>query len=198
MDLLAEIFKTRQAVVDAKEIWKVELDASREAMRRKSIDLEDGSSQSMGTEMDQELAKIKSMIPDNLPEYVNPAAIYLEALYFLHGGTQRDDFEKASFSLREVLAIHPSNPWIQNDFEQANQGKITNAKQTYVFLETGRAPVRREKRIDLPLVFFSATSRLPYLGIAFPTLYVNDQYLTVWKWVRIQSPHIHLPILTPL
>jgi len=174
----AEIFKTRQAVVDAKEIWKVELDASREAMRRKSIDLEDGSSKSMGTEMDQELAKIKLMIPDNLPEYVNPAAIYLEALYFLHGGTQRDDFEKASFSLREVLAIHPSNPWIQNDFEQANQGKLTNAKQTYVFLETGRAPVRREKRIDLPLVFFSATSRLPYLGLAFPTLYVNDQYLT--------------------
>ena len=47
----------------------------------------------MGTEMDQELAKIKSMIPDNLPEYVNRLR-FIWKLVFPHGGTEM--IEKAS------------------------------------------------------------------------------------------------------
>jgi hypothetical protein len=48
---------------------------------------------------------------------------------------------------------------------------------TYIFFETGRAPVRREKRFDLPLVFLSPTSRLPYAGLALPVLVTNDNFL---------------------
>ena len=37
--------------------------------------------------------------------------------------------------------------------------------------------MRLERRFDLPVFFFSPTSRIPYLGVAFPTLQINDQYL---------------------
>ena len=76
--------------------------------------------------------------------------------------------KRPSFSLREVLAIHPSNPWIQNDFEQANQGKLTKAKQTYVFLETGRAPVRREKELIYPWFSFPLPLACLIWGSPFP------------------------------
>ena len=118
------------------------------------------------------------MIPPNFPEYVNPAALYLESLYFLHGSGHKDDFEKAAFSLRELLAIFPDNQWISEDLTLAMKKKKSKVPVTYVFFETGRAPVRREKRFDLPLVFLSPTSRLPYLGLAFPILVSNDNFLS--------------------
>ena len=46
------------------------------------------------------------------------------------------------------------------------------------FFETGRAPVRVEKRFDLPIVFFANQARIPYLGIALPSLKTNDQFLS--------------------
>jgi len=76
-----------------------------------------------------------------------------------------------------LVSIYPDNQSIQEDYQQAKSGRNVSNPVTYVFFETGRAPVRMERRFDLPLFFFSATSRIPYLGIAFPTLRTNDQYL---------------------
>tara|TARA_A100001015_G_scaffold318769_1_gene439636 strand:- start:739 stop:2166 length:1428 start_codon:yes stop_codon:yes gene_type:complete len=174
----AEIFKIRQALQDAKEIWKSELDASREAMRRKSIDLDKGITQINDVILTHEMEIIRAQVPSNLPEYMNPAAIYFESLYFLHGALQRDDFEKAEFSLKQLLSIYPRNKWIIEDYNQAKNRVFTKQPVTYVFLETGRAPVRREKRYDFPLIFFSSTSRIPYIGLAFPQLVTNDNYLS--------------------
>ena len=173
----AEIFKTRQAVQDAKELWNAELTASRELMSKRGIDLEKGFNRAEADQLKEETDRLKAMIPSDLGDYVNPAAIYLEALYFLHGGTQRDDYEKAFFSLRQLYALYPENPWIREDYEQARKGTSSEEDLTYVFFETGRAPVRREKRFDLPLIFLSETSRLPYAGLALPTLVTNDNFL---------------------
>ena len=173
----AEIFKTRQAVQDAKELWRNELDASRELMSKKGIDLEEGIKRADENQLSQEINRLQAMIPPNLGDYVNPAAIYLEALYFLHGGTQRDDFEKAFFSLRQLYTLYPENQWIREDYEQSRKGTSSEEAMTYIFFETGRAPVRREKRFDLPLVFLSPTSRLPYAGLALPVLVTNDNFL---------------------
>ena len=173
----AEIFKTRQAVQDAKELWRNELDASRELMSKKGIDLDEGVKRAEENQLSQEINRLQAMMPPNLGDYVNPAAIYLESLYFLHGGTQRDDFEKAFFSLRQLYTLYPENQWIREDYEQARKGASSEEAMTYIFFETGRAPVRREKRFDLPLVFLSPTSRLPYAGFALPVLVTNDNFL---------------------
>jgi len=66
---------------------------------------------------------------------------------------------------------------MREDYQLAQSGRVQQEASTYVFFETGRAPVRLERRFDLPLFFFSATSRIPYLGIAFPTLHTNEQFL---------------------
>ena len=64
---------------------------------------------------------------------------------------------------------------------------------TYVFFETGRAPVRVEKRFDLPIVFFANQARIPYLGIALPSLKTNDQFLS---GLRIKATTLSKPIQT--
>ena len=174
----AEIFKTRQAIADSKDLWAKELEAAREQSEKRQVDLSRTlSSQQGGSELLTEREKIRALIPPNLPEFVNPAALYMEALYFLHGATQREDFAKAAHSLRQLVGIHPQNQWIREDYQLAQSGRVQQQASTYVFFETGRAPVRLERRFDLPLFFFSATSRIPYLGIAFPTLHTNEQFL---------------------
>jgi hypothetical protein len=173
----AEIFKSRQAIEDSKEIWKKELQAAQSAMNKKGIDLDRGMEEDGKHALNEELQKLRALVPPNLPEYVNPAVIYLEALYFLRGGTQREDFEKAAFSLRQLVTLFPDNQWIREDFQEAQEKERKNDPLTYVFFETGRAPVRVERRFDLPIVFFSSQSRIPYLGVAFPTLKTADQFL---------------------
>ncbi len=173
----AQIFKTRQAIQDAREIWKMELEASRQAMKRRSIDLDEVTRLLRKNNLSNEMDRMKKMIPANLPEYINPAALYFESIFFLHGAKQRDDFEKAEFSLRQLLSIHSTNEWIIEDYQQASDRVFTKNENTYIFFETGRAAVRREKRYDLPVLFFSATSRIPYLGLAFPVLMTNDNFL---------------------
>ena len=174
----AEIFKTRQAIQDSKDLWKMELDAARAEAKKRKLDLGKTLSNNGGKNvLDREREKIRSLVPANLPRFVNPAALYFEALYFLHGATQREDFTKAEYSLRQLVSIFPDNPWIRDDYQLAKSARRESGSFTYVFFETGRAPVRMERRFDLPLFFFSATSRIPYLGIAFPSLHTNDQYL---------------------
>jgi hypothetical protein len=183
----AEIFKTRQAIEDSKQIWKKELEMAKEQMKKKGIELEKGMSVSNNDPFQIELERIKNFVPKNFPTFVNPAALYLEALYFLRGGSQKDDFEKAVFSLKQLVSIYPDNKWILQDYKLAQSFTQVTEPITYVFLETGRAPVRLEKRFDLPLMFFSSTSRIPYLGIAMPSLKFNDQYLRDLK-VSTKNP----------
>ena len=174
----AEIFKTRQAIEDTKDLWSKELSVAREKSVKKQVDLSKTlNAKGSSSALREEKEKIKALIPPEFPKFVNPAALYFESLYFLHGASQKDDFAKAEHSLRILRSIYPQNKWIEEDYRAANVGTRPTEKSVYVFFETGRAPVRVEKRFDLPLFFFSATSRVPYLGIAFPSLRLNDQFL---------------------
>jgi len=191
----AEIFKSRQAIEDARQIWSKELLAAQEEMNRKGINLNRGMNEKDGSSLQREISRIRSMIPPNLPNYLNPAAIYLEALYFLRGGTQREDFEKASFSLRRLAALFPENQWIREDLGEAMSFKIDSRPKTYVFYESGRAPVRVEKRFDLPVVFFATNARIPYLGLALPSLQTTGEILSP---LRVGANGLEEPLSTSL
>lgn len=173
----AEIFKSRQAVEDSKEIWKKELQSAQSGLKDRGIDLDRGLKDKGQSSLNEDLRKIRALVPPNLPEYVNPAAIYLESLYFLRGGTQREDFEKAAFSLRQLVALFPKNQWIREDFLEAQKKERKTEPLTYLFFETGRAPIRVERRFDLPIVFFANQARIPYLGVAFPMLKTAEQFM---------------------
>jgi uncharacterized protein len=193
----AEIFKSRQAVEDSKEIWKKELQAVQSEMDKKGIDLDPKMKEGDKHVLQEELRKIRALVPPNLPEYVNPAVIYLEALYFLRGGTQREDFEKAAFSLRQLLALFPNNEWIREDLLEAQKKESQTIPLTYVFFETGRAPVRVERRFDLPIVFLSSHSRIPYLGVAFPMLKTTNQFLPSLS-VRADGSQVQTQLLADM
>jgi hypothetical protein len=94
-----------------------------------------------------------------------------------------------------LASLFPENQWIQDDFQEAKKGVRKSESLTYVFFETGRAPVRVEKRFDLPIVFFANQSRVPYLGIALPSLKTNDQFLSA---LRIEATTLAKPIQTKL
>ena len=79
----AEIFKIRQAIDDSKQIWKKELEIAQAEMNKKNIDLEKGLESGNEEPIQSDILRIKKIVPDNFPVFVNPAAIYLEALYFL-------------------------------------------------------------------------------------------------------------------
>ena len=85
------------------------------------------------------------------------------------------DVERAYKSLERVAKMVPGNLAAKADYDQVAgmrqagaQAAASLAPVTYVIFETGLAPVRKEIKIDVPL--FVVTSKVPYVGVAFPKL----------------------------
>jgi len=111
--------------------------------------------------------------------YKNPAALYLHGLFFMASATGPADLELAKHSFDEVAAMSKENKFVQQDQEtikQALSGQNLPAI-TYVFFETGIAPMRDQIRIDLPLILVGV-NRVSYVGAAFPTLKVQDGHIS--------------------
>ncbi len=108
---------------------------------------------------------------DELPayaDYVNPFTVYLDGLLFLAGAADASDLERARKSFERAAGMAAGNTFLKEDLaslEAAIAGKPAGPV-TYVIFENGRAPIRNQVRIDIPIFF----SRLSYLGAAFPTL----------------------------
>jgi hypothetical protein len=101
-------------------------------------------------------------------DYVNPFTVYLDGLIYFAGATSGSDLERARKSFERAVAFADKNRCVKEDLaivEAAAQG-TPPGPMTYVILETGRAPVRDQIRIDIPIF----VSRLSYIGAAFPTL----------------------------
>ena len=103
--------------------------------------------------------------------YKNPAAVYLHGLFFMTASTGLADLELAKHSFDEVTGMVGENKLIHQDQEMLKQliAKQPAPPTTYLIFETGRAPIRDQIRIDLPLIIVGVTG-MPYVGAAFPTL----------------------------
>jgi len=115
---------------------------------------------------------------DNLKayaDYVNPFTVYLDGLFFMAQATDNSDLERARKSLERVVGFDPDNPYVKQDLATVND--LINGKPltptTYVIFETGRAPVRDQIRIDIPIFF----TKVSYVGAAFPTLKFQGDYV---------------------
>ena len=112
-------------------------------------------------------------------DYVNPFAVYLEALYFMgHPWSLTSDLERARVSLERVDGMILENDYVQQDIAFINNllmGRPT-PPTTYVLFETGRGPVREEVRIDLAL--WGLSRDVPYVGAAFPDLRFRGRHDT--------------------
>ena len=177
----AQFFRVRARVQDAKDIWKRKLSEAEKA-ESSNLGVKWGRIQADPTfkkRVSQLYVEPRTGYYRALPDYVNPWAIHLEALYFLATGEDRSDFEKAEFSLRELRRIFPEDTWIEEDHHRAERlmsGIRDDASYTYLYFETGRAATRRESRIELPILYFDETARVPYVGVALPKLLYHDAF----------------------
>lgn len=112
-------------------------------------------------------------------DYVNPFTVYVDGLIFLAGAVDNSDLERARKSFERAAAFAENNQFVKADLdalEAAVRGTPVG-KVTYVIFENGRAPLRNQVRIDIPLFF----TRLSYLGAAFPTLELQGGQLSALK-----------------
>ena len=107
-------------------------------------------------------------------DYVNPFTVYLDGLYFMANAADASDLERAHKSFERVAAFAPANSYVKDDLA-AVDGLIQGhplTPVTYVIFETGCAPERGQIRVDIPII----VSRVSYVGAAFPTLSLQDNY----------------------
>lgn len=101
-------------------------------------------------------------------DYVNPFSVWLDGAFFLATAQDLSDLERARKSLERALAFNPNHAAIRADLEACDRRLRGGAPEpvTYVILETGRAALRQQVRIDIPIIF----ANVSYLGTAWPVL----------------------------
>ena len=110
-------------------------------------------------------------------DYVNPFAVFLDGLYFTVLGEGGSDWERGRKSFERVAEMVPENNFIRDDLNAAALAAEGKAPEgvTYVIFETGTGPSRESVRVDIPT--FLVTSKLAYVGAAFPKLVYNNDYI---------------------
>lgn len=104
-------------------------------------------------------------------DYVNPFTVYLDGLLFMTGGTGGSDLERARKSFERMVGFNGENKFTKQDLEAVEQSVRGEGMPptTYVIFETGRAPIRGQIPIYIPL-FLVGVRNVPYVDAAFPTL----------------------------
>ena len=106
-------------------------------------------------------------------DYVNPFAVYLDALFFKYTGVDASDLERSRKSFARLQELLGDNKFIQADLESfASENRATAAPTTYVIFETGQGATRNQIRIDVPIIVTSVS----YVGAAFPRLAFHKNY----------------------
>ena len=165
---------------NAKRIEKAE----EEAKEVEGVQLEDGSSYNVKAQKDEAFKSNFDAVyakDDGVAlyaDYVNPFTVFIDGLFFLSNPYGQSDLERARKSFQRVSQMAGSNQYLDADLDLANRaatGAPVN-NLTYVVLETGSAPYRKEIRIDIPV--FLVSGDVPYVGAAFPRLVYNENYLS--------------------
>ena len=133
--------------------------------------------QKTGPAINKALAESNPKAIPLYPDYQNPFTMLMYGLYWLHMGVEGGEVERGRKAFESLQALFPEHEYVKADLEAAakrTEGVVPD-KLTYVILETGSAPARSETRIDIPT--FIVTSKLAYVGAAFPKLVFNDKYV---------------------
>ncbi|MDR1498448.1 MAG: hypothetical protein LBS59_08620 [Puniceicoccales bacterium] len=165
--------RQREAVeANAERIEKTKHAATNAQTRRNGYDVNRANSDpQFASNFSQTYAETRSLRA--YADYVNPFSVWLHGIFFLTNAADTADIEVAYKSLQRAAAMAEGNAAARDDLALAQKMRdgapLPNEPLTYVIFETGRAPSRREVRIDIPL-FFVARAKVPYAGAAFPKL----------------------------
>jgi hypothetical protein len=151
---------------------------ARQLNRKKIIDAESKASKNKDLKYQQVMnsgeVKIEEFVNTELckkyGEFYNPMGDYLR-LVLKNRTNGKYDFGANISNLRQVLG--PRKSYLQRESTSSSE------PATYVFMETGSAPYRIEKKIRLPLALFYAgrpPAGILYAPIAFPQLQYREDY----------------------
>ncbi|MCK4753482.1 MAG: hypothetical protein KAS75_08540 [Planctomycetes bacterium] len=139
-------------------------------------ELEEKNQKSEFTKSNVENPKINSLLTEKYPnlynfqvypDFVNPFATYMAAVYFNLAG----DYARAADLFKESYGMVGDNSYIAEDLSATERildknGKLQNT--VWLIFENGLGPVKTEFRLDIPL--FIATNQVKYVGLALPKL----------------------------
>ncbi len=133
---------------------------------------------SVQAQMNRQFAGLSALEPYG--NFANPFGYWLEAVFLLHCAETPGDMETALKNMQLVYGMTSQNSHSLQALSQA-QKVVESARtlegQTYVIIETGRAPILEEVRIDIPLFVYVEDTNLPYVGAAFPRLVTRAEYV---------------------
>jgi len=120
-------------------------------------------------------------------DYVNPFTVFLDGLFFMCNSADASDLERARKSYERLSGFAGDASCVKADLETINAlltGK-TLEPTTYVIFETGRAPIRDQIRIDVPII----VSKVSYVGAAFPKLVFQTDYAPALQVIADGTNH---------
>lgn len=79
-------------------------------------------------------------------DIMNPALMYLSGIWFLNAG----DFNDAQTYLKRASGMSPNNSFISEDLK-LSENKTKPHDTTWVFIESGFAPILEQKELSLPV-----------------------------------------------
>ena len=108
-------------------------------------------------------------------DYVNPFAVYLDALFFTYQAADATDLERAHKSLERAIGFAGQNDYLKQDLATLDGIIAGNpvAATTYVVFETGCAPGREQSPVEIPLFTGGGHS---FTAASFPKLVLQRDY----------------------
>ncbi|MBR6838184.1 MAG: hypothetical protein IKM94_01290, partial [Alphaproteobacteria bacterium] len=95
-------------------------------------------------------------------DIMNPALMYLSGIWFLNSG----DYTDAETYLKRAVGMAPKNTYIATDLKSAESKSRPN-NITWIFIESGFAPILHEQTISLPVITNNGII-VPEISIAEP------------------------------
>jgi len=115
--------------------------------------------------------------------YVNPFSTFMHGLFFMLTAQDKADVNKAVDSFKRVEGITNASAASQTlslakDVLNGRKSK-DNLNKVWVIFENGRAAVKEEMRIDLPL--FLVSGNVSYVGMALPKIEEQHDYFNTLR-----------------
>lgn len=105
-------------------------------------------------------------------DIMNPALMYLSGIWFLNSG----DYTDAETYLKRAVGMAPKNTYIATDLKSAESKSRPN-NTTWIFIESGFAPILHEQTISLPVITNNGII-VPEIAIAEP-VFNNSNFSVV-------------------
>lgn len=153
--------------LDERQRRSAEYYAKRIVEQREALE-EDEQASGVGAAERQLAASVRQWEP--YEGYVNPAATYLDGLFFLKNGKSTSDYQRALSSFKRVYGLTENDRVLADKLlaEAALKGSRTELNQyVWVVFEQGTVARKQSKRIDVPL--FTGTG-VVYTGVSFPEM----------------------------